>query len=909
MALEFTSWRRAELVHGAQPQGGRLRRALAVTLSDSAVGPAAPGDVAVVFRSAADIGALTQAAIRHRAPAPGSADAETTKCTHVDFASPDLPWRYTPRGAEPGHPDRLRPWLALIVGDAGEVRIDGAVASITRGLLAKPYHRLGDSWRWAHVHAPVGDPTSQRGLPAPNRLSRLLSMRNDLRPLTSYTAVLVPTFTANGEDMWDAQGVVRNGGTPLPVLASWTFTTGEGGDFETLSTRLRMPPAGDIGKASLTYSVGSPADPDAVIGPVEVRGALASLQDVREPPPEGQDALAAQMATWVRESAADPEVLGLPDYGVPWVAAPQTHAAGWMRQLREDARVRIHAGTGVWTGIEAQDELMRAAVQQAGALQAAAGKIARTAGAVIAAGAQWERALPTDAAERLAVLAPLAARLPVEGSDATVADAVTGPDRTLDRGLITGAGTRLLGRATRSHRARGPGMGAMLDAANTPPDTEGKVLDRLRRLWELTLQPDGGSRFELLLEVVIALSEGRTDDAAHVLTAQEFGCRDLRERIASTVGVSQWDDVGTVLDGSPDAVALVYGPVQTVILQCILGCIDVPESEAGGCHALVAMLRIPAPRRPRPVKIDGLSEAVAGAVDPRRPDAPIRRRLAVEVQGLPVDSLTPPRFPLGLDFPTWSLLRAYEPDWLLPGAQTVPRHTITALQTNPEFIDAFLVGLNTQFLAEVRWRGLQVDRWGTPLRMFFAPVDPRTGTRIPDVIPIGDWTDTSELGDRSHQEIPPAVGAASSSERLVILFHTPLFRRYPSTLVYLHRSAGDDEELDELALSGDPTDLTPPAGASQAQLAAWYLNRWQIAPAFSGSISPELVFFVFDIAPDDLSGYYLVLDEPAMELRFRNDLPSAGATSSAAVAGALIDRHTRVAISGRHLEEQGNAPG
>ena len=82
-----------------------------------------------------------------------------------------------------------------------------------------------------------------------------------------------------------------------------------------------------------------------------------------------------------------------------------------------------------------------------------------------------------------------------------------------------------------------------------------------------------------------------------------------------------------------------------------------PEIEAGGCHALVAVLRIPAPRRSRPVLIDGLSEAVSGAVDPRRPNAPIRRRLAVEVEGLPVDSLAPPRYPLGLDFPTWSLLR------------------------------------------------------------------------------------------------------------------------------------------------------------------------------------------------------------------------------------------------------------
>ena len=84
----------------------------------------------------------------------------------------------------------------------------------------------------------------------------------------------------------------------------------------------------------------------------------------------------------------------------------------------------------------------------------------------------------------------------VEGSGAVLADAVTGADRNLDRRLFTGAGVRLLGRATRAHRERGPSMGAMLDAANTPPRPEEKVLDRLRQLWDVTVPPHGASVFE-----------------------------------------------------------------------------------------------------------------------------------------------------------------------------------------------------------------------------------------------------------------------------------------------------------------------------------------------------------------------------------------------------------------------------
>ena len=121
----FSSWRRPRLVHESTERDGRLGRTLQVTLTDSAV-PAEPasGDIAFVFRAAADVARLTERSIRHRAPAPGVRDEETTKCTHVDFHAPDLPWRYTPQSALG---DNLRPWLALLVGTPDEVKISGCL--------------------------------------------------------------------------------------------------------------------------------------------------------------------------------------------------------------------------------------------------------------------------------------------------------------------------------------------------------------------------------------------------------------------------------------------------------------------------------------------------------------------------------------------------------------------------------------------------------------------------------------------------------------------------------------------------------------------------------------------------------------------------------------------------------------
>ena len=63
------------------------------------------------------------------------------------------------------------------------------------------------------------------------------------------------------------------------------------------------------------------------------------------------------------------------------------------------------------------------------------------------------------------------------------------------------------------------------------------------------------------------------------------------------------------------------------------------------------------------------------------------------------------------------------------------------------------------------------------------------------------------------------------------------------------------------------------------------------------------MFFAFDVSPGDLDQYWLVLDEPPSELRFRND-QGMGGNDSAEFADQNIDTPTRVAISGADLEQQ-----
>lgn len=955
---KFSSWRRPRLLHESTRVGTRLGRTLSIRLIDSTA-PESPAasDIALVFKSAADVAQLTEQAIRHRAPAPGVADAETTKATHVDFHSPDLPWRYTPEG---GDEKRLRPWLALIVGDGDEVRVSGTTVTLSPRLLAEDVHDLDTSWRWAHVHGPSSDSEgiASIGDRAADRLSRLLSLR-PLKAHTTYTAAIVPTFNARGENLWDRKGRVHNDDRPIPLLASWSFTTGEGGDFETLAAELRVPPAADIGKASLTYRIA-----DEPIGPVQVRGALQSLQSVQEAAP-GQDLVAQQVALAAVQAAGSPELLGLPDYGLPWIADPHDKTAGWVNQLRTDARVRIHAGTGTWTGVEAQDALMAAAVEQAGALPDASALIARAAVGVAASGNQWGRALPADPVQRLAVLSPLLTRMAAGDGRVVASDALTGPTHNLDASVLTSTGRRLLSRSARTDRTANTSVADLLQAANEPPPAPDPEESARRARWAEQFPDDGGDRYRTLrdlldklrlvaagarsrylvdvlpeatakaaevsapvraaavtsddLEKARALERAVFDDievpaldalivdlekvARDLLSLAERCGEDVFSRAARLAGAADWAALLRQLVRSPYATDLIYGSVQSAVLACLLGC---PELDEPGsrCAKLIAILRIPAVRHLAPIVLPQLADNLATAIDPRTPEAPVIRSLHTRIPDLLWGSLAPPRYPLGLNFPTWSLLHRYAPDWLLPGSQTVAKHSITALRTNPTFIDAYLVGLNSQFLSEVRWRGLQVDRWGTPLRMFFAPVDARTGERTPDIIPIESWPEGSSLGARSHQATAAAAHDADGADRLVLLFNSPLFRRYPRTLVYLQKRT-DDEDGDAAEMKKEPV-LVPPVDATPQQLDDWYRNRQYLAPSFTGSISPDLVFFLFDVAPAHLGGYYLVLDEPPSELRFRHDRPYAEeAPSSAHVASALVDERTRVVIDGMALEQEG----
>ncbi|QQE09682.1 hypothetical protein IC580_19460 [Cupriavidus sp. ISTL7] len=270
--------------------------------------------------------------------------------------------------------------------------------------------------------------------------------------------------------------------------------------------------------------------------------------------------------------------------------------------------------------------------------------------------------------------------------------------------------------------------------------------------------------------------------------------------------------------------------------------------------------------RCRPVDLDTLGQRVADAVNPFAARPPAVDRVLATLVG--IDDIGPVEIEPELDLPLWQFLNEAAPDWMLPGIGDLQQDRVVGLATHAAFVEGVLVGANHQALGELRWRNVPIaPRW-SPLRKFWQ----RTGGQF-DIHPIRQWPADAALGAAALTPTPLASEA-------VVLFKTPLFRRYPDTVVYLYKAEADwsvpdpDEPLDE--------------------------SRKQY-PTFPGRIGRDVAFFAFNVAPADLANYWVVLEEPPAGYRFYSrhddqDRPIGSVADGAAHALETFARPVRVMI-------------
>ena len=516
-------------------------------------------------------------------------------------------------------------------------------------------------------------------------------------------------------------------------------------------------------------------------------------------------------------------VVTAPRYDAPFAdanAGPDPVAGGWIEQLRSDPRLRGAAGLGSWNAIEWQDRISAAAATKAGDLAIAHDRIRHVALGVEASRSLWRRRLPAPAsagadpaatlsaaADRLAVLGPVLGRLP-SSSGGTVLDDLAGHSPPLGRALLSSAARRALrsGPARTALAQAGAGrFGAVLTVASTcPPETVDPA----------DIRDGRGNPAEAVKRAVVAAA-GDGALAGRILDR-------LGDSPSEGLLVAALRALAPGRDGKPDADAI----EEFLHLKEFPDSGVLPGRWPGWMNEL-------APEDPcRPIDLVGLSNAVAAAVDPTVDRPPAVLRVLATLPGF--THIGPVEIEPELDIPLWSFLSKRSPDWMLPGAGDLAEHDVVGLSTNPAFVEALLVGANLQATAELRWRNVPlVTRW-SPLRKFWQ----RPGGQF-DIVPIKTWPEADALGSA-------ALDGGRGAEA-VVAFRTPLFRRYPATVVYLYPAAPDWQ---------------PPAGQRGA-----HASRPQ-GPHVHRHDRRRRHLLRFPVSPADLATHWVVLEEPPAGYRF-----------------------------------------
>lgn len=871
--IQFLSWQRPniyDLLDPNQKEEGRLTKTITITLRDRDSGQEKTEAISFAIMGPADVKGIRADAASRLLPPHGTNDAEETKLVGIEFSDRELPWRYTPE-LEEG--DQVRPWLVLVVGEPDlEISLHNGQVRLAPELLN--HYALSESWKWAHVQQ------SENGGYA---CARILSPR-DLDAKKDYIAVLVPAFTPDSLDSWalPAQNAVE-----LPAYLHWRFTTTEAGDFKTLASDLKPRRGGpNLGRAPIRYRT------DTQDIELSIRGALAPVgSEEAALPSAASDHLAAAILPGFDDRGRP--IVGLPHYGEEWNSDALTTT--WGNQLNTDPRHRGIAGVGVDTAIEQQEEIVEEAVKQAGDLEIAAQWLRHLSMGLLASRSLWHRRMPADSSARLLLAAGALDRLITP--DGSVLSLISGPERPISRALFSSAARRMTRPGTAmSASARKGALNDknLLSAVNRCPPSP-KVEDFLAPHAETAQNALGLPDLHHIMKIVMEKSE--LPASAIFDDPYDINWRGLSASTRESFKhkLEQWRTKFPQDSSSLpllDILQLLHSfsgkpSTQKDVIKFLEDGHSTDSTDEKDILDLIRFIFPVQEAKPcRPVDLDGLGKYVSEAIDPNSDNALALSLVSDRIAGIDTDPLYPPEICIGLDFPAWRILRDANPDWLVPGGGELKEGDVVGLQTNPDFMDAFLVGLNRQIIYECRWRNLPIARGCTPVKMLWERTNPATGEHVDEIHGIHAWTNPSQLGDEQHRT-PAAAGIDT-----VLLFRTSLFRRYPNTLIYAVPAMLD---------AGEPDWELPPQG-----------NTGSRYPVFQGNLGADMVFIGFDMTPDEARNHWIVLEEPpsGYEFRSQQNLENEGdpmaaearnAQSSAEFAKATLNQPTKVLIRGSSL--------
>jgi hypothetical protein len=238
-----------------------------------------------------------------------------------------------------------------------------------------------------------------------------------------------------------------------------------------------------------------------------------------------------------------------------------------------------------------------------------------------------------------------------------------------------------------------------------------------------------------------------------------------------------------------------------------------------------------------------------------------------------------------IDVAMYGPLKELSDELFLPNLNLIKQNSITLLETNQKFIEAYMVGLNHEFARELLWREYPTDMRGSYFRQFWDPsgmLD--TGNLSPealreklrDIPKIHTWPPQSILDEHDNREPP-----GHQQENVVLVIRGELLKKYPNAIIYAQKAEWGktnghvDPSLERTLIRLDPSEENkPPRDKLQT-------------PLYEARVSPDITFFGFDLTVKDArggtgdsdsspAGWFFVIKERSGEPRFGFDVSDAG---------------------------------
>ena len=416
----FVPWVRTGIAQAvtAPVSGNRPTAAVSVPVQ----GGGRSVDVAqqLLVRGPGDVLTIVQSQVIRRCPEDGHTRVEDSFLAHVEFDRPDFPWIFSPAAPQG---DQLVPWVTLVALRTSHATPFPAADNLPAHVQTtmSELQPLEDAFAWAHAQVAGPADATAAGSSVSDRLSDDYAAQNlsrvvcprHLEPDETYLACLVPTYDAGVHAGLGAadEGTLalawrRTSGDDatvidLPVYMSWTFSTGDAGDFLSLAEKIVARPAPwQVGRRLLdTSRPGGGLDDLAAADVGRVQTVLAPLFSPQSPDPGSPDpveraAAVAETAEWPdHERTQLVELVNAPDalsgggaavpalpllgpelYGRHQAARSRVSSDGsvdWFDQLNERPVDRIAAGLGTRVVQRDQEALMQSAWAQVGQVDAA----------------------------------------------------------------------------------------------------------------------------------------------------------------------------------------------------------------------------------------------------------------------------------------------------------------------------------------------------------------------------------------------------------------------------------------------------------------------------------------------------------------------------------------------------------